>query len=239
LHSAWRDRLAAAIFCVAGIGASRAADIKLPDGPGVNLVYAKCQTCHDLQYVAEGKGLLGAQWNAVVASMKDYGMVLSGEEQKQIVQYLSTYLGPHPPQASTSSAAAQAPSTAAQAPGADGRSVFAESCASCHGADGRGQPGSFPPLAANPDLAKDRLFPVLVVLHGIAGPIQVNGHEYNASMPSFAHLSDAEIAAAVNYVLNAWGSDRPATPVAPAMVAEARKRGMTPDDVRRYRGALR
>ena len=80
-------------------GAASAADIRLPEGPGANLVYAKCRTCHDLQYVVDAKGLLPAQWSAVIASMHDYGLTATKQEDEALVRYLTTYLGhgPAPP----------------------------------------------------------------------------------------------------------------------------------------------
>ena len=67
VRSRW---LCAVALLLASAGAAWAAGIRLPEGPGVNLVYAKCRTCHDLQYVVDAKGLLPAQWKAVIASMR-------------------------------------------------------------------------------------------------------------------------------------------------------------------------
>jgi mono/diheme cytochrome c family protein len=222
----------AAVF-VFGSGAA-AADVQLPQGPGVNVVYAKCQTCHSLQYVTDSKGLLPNQWRAVVAGMKDYGLSATDEETKTILAYLTTYMGPNPPPA------AAAPAEKKPSETADGATVFAQNCASCHGAKGAGQPGYFPPLAGNPDLSRDALFPVMVVLHGLSGPITVNAAPFDGSMPSFGHLSDAEIAAVVNFVRGAWGGG-PAgiTPVTPEMVAKQRKHEMTPADVHAYRSGMK
>ena len=36
---------------------------------------------------------------------------------------------------------------------ADGAQVYADNCASCHGANGEGVPGTFPPLTGNPNAA--------------------------------------------------------------------------------------
>jgi mono/diheme cytochrome c family protein len=231
-----RRTLAAAVLCGAGVlfGAGTAtADVRLPEGPGANVVYAKCQTCHSLQYVTDSKGLLPNQWRSVVAGMKDYGLTATDEETKQILTYLTTYMGPNPPPAAKAPAEKQGGT-------ADGATVFAQNCASCHGAKGTGQPGYFPPLAGNTDLSQDTLFPVMVVLHGLNGPITVNGDHYNGSMPPFGHLSDVEIAAVVNFVRGAWGnSPAGTTPVTPEMVAQQRKHDMTPADVHKYRSGMK
>jgi mono/diheme cytochrome c family protein len=231
-----RSTLAAATlfgFTISFDAGTAVADIRLPQGPGVNVVYAKCQTCHDLQYVADSKGLLPNQWRSVIASMKDYGLTATDEETKEILAYLTTYMGPNPPPAAKAPAQKQTGT-------ADGATMFAQNCASCHGAKGSGQPGYFPPLAGNPDLAQDTLFPVMVVLHGLSGPITVNGDHYDGSMPPFGHLSDVEIAAVVNFVRGAWGnSPAGTTPVTPEMVAQQRKHDMTPGGVHEYRSGMK
>ena len=90
--------LSAAAFSMA----TAAAEIELPQGPGVNLVYAECRTCHDLQYVRDAKGLLPAQWKAVIASMRDYGYTPNADTEAKLLAYLNTYLGSGPPPAGRS-----------------------------------------------------------------------------------------------------------------------------------------
>ena len=46
-----------------------------------------------------------------------------------------------------------------------------------------------------------------MVLHGMKGPIDVKGKHFDNEMPSFDFLSDAEIAAAINFVRSNWGND--------------------------------
>lgn len=222
-------RLAAIALGSLAAGAAHSADLRLPDGPGVNLVYSKCQTCHDLQYIVDGKGLLPAQWGAVLASMHDYGLQIDEAQTKQVLQYLTTYLGPNPPPASTS--------TTTRTTAIDGRAVYAENCASCHGAEGHGQADYYPPLAGNADLAKDAALPVLVVLNGLEGPIEVEGRSYHNVMPTLGHLSNAEIAAVVNFI-RGWNQVQGA-PVTPDTVAERRKQRMTATQVHDYRSKLK
>lgn len=229
-----RGCLALALACAVPWGAgtvARADELRLPEGPGADLVYARCRTCHDLQYVLDAKGLHAAQWRAVLAGMKDYGLQLDAHDEERVLAYLTAYLGPNPPPV------AAAPRPAA---GADGRTVFERNCASCHGADGRGRAGYYPPLAGNPDLARDVAFPVLVVLHGLAGAIEVGGTSYDAVMPAFDQLSDAEVAAVVNYVRSAWGNAQasPRGASTPEAVAARRARPMTPASVHDYRSAM-
>ncbi len=224
-----------ALACAALCGASLAAQaqgVRLPEGPGADLVYAKCRTCHDLQYVVDARGLQPAQWRAVLAGMKEYGLEIDAHDQQQVLAYLVTYLGPAAPPAATS------PS---QASVVDGRAVFERNCASCHGPDGRGRPGYYPPLAGNPDLARDVAFPVLVLLHGLAGPIRIGESSYDSAMPAFDHLSDAEIAAVVNHIRTSWGNAKEASPgrSTAQAVAARRTHPMSPAEVRAYRASMK
>lgn len=222
-----RVLLAAVLF--AASAAASGTDIRIPDGPGSNLVYSKCQACHDLQYVKDAKGLMAAQWSAVVASMQDYGLKISDQDKAAVLKYLTTYLGPNPPPAQE----AAAPSSKL-----DGKALWQQNCAACHGAKGLGQPGYFPPLAGNPDLSKDQVFPALVVLNGLSGPITVQGQKYNGVMPALGHLSDAEIATIVNFIRTEWGNKEQASklePVTPEMVAEQRKQTLSPAQVHALR----
>lgn len=259
----------AAVFAIAlwaaPVAVPRArADISLPQGPGVDLVYARCRTCHDLQYLVDSAGLLPAQWDAVLQSMHDYGLKLDDAERREILTYLTTWLGPSPPPTGTAQTAqatgdaqrtaqtaqptraarAGQPAQAAQ-PGAssegdatlargDGHAVYERNCAGCHGADARGEPRRVPPLAGNEDLQRDPLLPVLVVLHGLDGPIDVEGAHFDSSMPAFDHLSDAQIAAVVNYLRDAEDAKH----VTQSMVAEQRSRDLSPDEVREYRARV-
>lgn len=98
-----------------------------------------------------------------------------------------------------------------------GKQVFDRVCATCHQANGQGVPAVFPPLAGSQLLLEpDPGRVIRIVLHGLQGPIEVQGQTYNAVMPPQGHaLSDAEIADALTYARNAWGH------AAPAVTAEA------------------
>jgi len=224
---------------VAGVGVWLAAgpataQIDLPAGPHRDLVYGKCRTCHDLQYLVESAGITQDDWDAMLDSMRQYGLRLTPEQRADILSYLGTYLGPNPPK--PAEVAAVQPSEAV-----DGATVFQEQCSACHQPKGQGVPGDFPPLAGNTDLFIDQTFPVNVVLHGLEGEIKVKGETYAGAMPPFDHLSDASIAAVVNYVRTAWKNDalRPADikDVDAAAVEAARGKEMTPANVLAYRAS--
>jgi len=98
---------------------------------------------------------------------------------------------------------------AAQAQPPDGRAIFNQQCIACHQPDGKGVPGSFPPLAGNPDLFLARDFPARVVLFGMSGKIAVKGKTIDGAMPPLGDvLKDDEIAAVVNYVRGAFANNK-------------------------------
>ena len=43
-----------------------------------------------------------------------------------------------------------------------------------------------------------------VVLHGLTGPVKVNGKDYNSVMPPMSQLTDDEVANILTYVHNTW-----------------------------------
>jgi mono/diheme cytochrome c family protein len=81
----------------------------------------------------------------------------------------------------------------------DGAAVYSQRCASCHQPGGVGVPGSFPPLAANPNAA-DPGYVEDVIVNGLEGPIEVDGVAYDTVMPA-VDLSEGERAAVVEYVV--------------------------------------
>jgi len=106
-----------------------------------------------------------------------------------------------------------APGAAAAAPAGD--QVFAQNCASCHGANGQGQPGAFPPLAGNSYVTGDPKRVILTLLNGLHGAVQVKGVTYNGVMPAWkGTLTPAQIAAVITYIRSAWGNKAPAVTAA-------------------------
>jgi mono/diheme cytochrome c family protein len=104
-------------------------------------------------------------------------------------------------------AAAALPETPEQKLARVGGQVY-NNCAPCHQANGEGVAGQFPPLAGSDWVNVDgnsRL--IRLVLHGISGPIVVNGAAYNNAMNSWKDvLGDTEIAAVLTYVRSSWGN---------------------------------
>ncbi len=86
-------------------------------------------------------------------------------------------------------------------PLAAGKRLYAAHCQACHQDHGRGLPAAFPPLVGSEWVtgAPERV--VRIVLHCLAGPVEVAGHGYSGVMPGFGtQLSDAEVSAVSTYI---------------------------------------
>jgi mono/diheme cytochrome c family protein len=92
----------------------------------------------------------------------------------------------------------------------DGKQLFASNCAACHQATGQGVAGVFPPLAASEWVLGDEKVLSNILLHGVAGEMQVKGATYKGAMPAWKALSDDELAAVMSYIRSDWGNTAPA-----------------------------
>ena len=102
---------------------------------------------------------------------------------------------------------------------ARGKRLFGH-CMSCHQPNGRGLPPIYPPLDESPYVTGSPDILAKILLNGLEGPITVAGREYNQSMPPSPARSDADIAAIMTYVRQAWGNN--ASPVSPEFVKTVR-----------------
>jgi mono/diheme cytochrome c family protein len=103
-----------------------------------------------------------------------------------------------------------------------GRNVYEKQCAVCHGAEGKGNPPGYPPLAGNQSITMSSpVNSIRMVLNGGYAPgTKKNPRPYG--MPPFNHvLNDKEASAVVTYIRVAWGNS--GTPVQPAQVNELRR----------------
>jgi hypothetical protein len=100
------------------------------------------------------------------------------------------------------------------------------SCVICHMANGKGQPGSVPPLAGSTWL-DDTDRTIAIALRGLVGPVMVDNRRYYSAMPPQLLFDDEKLADIINYVNGAWGNG-----VAPVSVEQvARARSELPLDV--------
>ncbi|MCM5557217.1 cytochrome c [Pleomorphomonas sp. JP5] len=114
---------------------------------------------------------------------------------------------------------------AAPALAADGTEVFESVCAACHQSGGTGTPGLAPPLVDPAlwqrlgDKAPD--YVANVMIGGLSGTITAGGQGYyGLAMPSQEYLSDEELLAAANHVLQDLAGSK--LVVTPDMIAAAR-----------------
>ena len=83
-------------------------------------------------------------------------------------------------------------------------------CAACHGGGGTGIEGLAPPLLDSEYLTGSSTRLALIILHGLNGPVHVNGRRYqfNSEMPGIAsntEMSDQDITDLMVYLSNAFG----------------------------------
>ncbi len=103
-----------------------------------------------------------------------------------------------------------------------GKVVYEQVCALCHGADGNGKPGQAPTFVDSEWVITDNTGRLIrIPLQGLNGPIKVKGVDWNLAMPAMgAALPDADLAAVLSYMRNAWGNK--ASLITPEEVAAVR-----------------
>ena len=104
-----------------------------------------------------------------------------------------------------SAAALPAPATTVASAG----EVEYQRCVTCHQATGMGVPNAFPPLAGSEYVngPVDRM--VAIIIHGLQGPITVNGAAFNSAMMPYGTnvpMTDDQIATVATYVRSSWGN---------------------------------
>jgi cytochrome c5 len=90
-----------------------------------------------------------------------------------------------------------------------GRDQYAVSCGACHQADGKGLPNMAPTLAKSDWVTGDTKRLIGVAVHGLMGPIKVNGKLVEGVppvMPPHGFMKDEQLASILTYVRNAWGN---------------------------------
>lgn len=97
-------------------------------------------------------------------------------------------------------------------------------CSTCHQPDGLGlAPAGFPPLSKSPWVTESYQRLIKLTLHGLHGPIDVNGKTYPGLVPMtpfVGMLNDEEVAEVLTYVRNSFGN---------------KSEAITPEQVKRIR----
>jgi nitrite reductase (NO-forming) len=166
-------------------------------------------------YILVDHSLLRAFNKGAIAQLK-----VNGDEDKALYsgkEVDEVYMGEAAPAAQEALAKADGESSRH----AKGEATFIGVCSNCHQRDAKGLANVFPPLAESDFLkASDESKVIGVVLAGLSGPIKVNGHDYNGTMPAFANLTDHEIADVLTYVRANFGNS--GAPVTDQAVAKLR-----------------
>ena len=103
-----------------------------------------------------------------------------------------------------------------------GELLFLNYCAACHQPDGSGMPGRIPPLAGSPWVtgSSDRI--IRIVLHGLRGPIDVNGTTFEVEMLGFGPvLDDDDVSQILSHARSRFGTME--SPVSAEQVARVRQ----------------
>ncbi len=83
----------------------------------------------------------------------------------------------------------------------NGKRLYVQNCASCHGGEGQGIADIFPPLVNSEWVTGDKSTALRILLNGLEGEVSVREQTYSGYMPSFkARLSAAEMAAILNHL---------------------------------------
>ena len=87
-----------------------------------------------------------------------------------------------------------------------GGELYLQYCAACHQVSGGGVPDEFPPLTDTDWVSGDKGRLIRAVLHGMEGPLIVNGQQFDEVMPGHAFLSNRDVAALLTYVRTTFGN---------------------------------
>ncbi|MFA6289472.1 MAG: cytochrome c [Opitutaceae bacterium] len=111
-------------------------------------------------------------------------------------------------------------------PVAQGKRLY-QTCAACHQPNGTGVPAVYPALAGSEWVTGSEERLVNIMLHGLAGPLKVEGKDFNGNMPAFGpgggyNWSDEKLAYVMTYIRQEWGNK--AGEITPAKVKEIREK---------------
>lgn len=105
-----------------------------------------------------------------------------------------------------------------------GQQLFADSCAACHGADGRGIEGQAPSLVGSTWVRDSDDWLVRIVLDGLTGPVEIDGKEWNLTMPGHGddmeHFGNDALSGLLTFLRRSWGHAE--DPISPEAVARIR-----------------
>jgi mono/diheme cytochrome c family protein len=152
-------------------------------------------------YLRTGVSRRGAVYGPMAEVVHDSLQYLTDGDTSAMSVYLKSLAEGSAPDAATSTVPQEESSLLMRF----GKTVYDAHCTSCHGAQGRGMPPEYPPLAANQSIQMESAVnPIRMVLNG-GYPPGTTRNPMPYGMPPFAQsLSDDEVAAVVTYIRSAW-----------------------------------
>jgi len=86
----------------------------------------------------------------------------------------------------------------------EGRKLYLQNCANCHGTEGQGLRRVIPPVKDADFLTKYPEKSICIIKHGANTPMIVNDVEFIQKMPDNPQLTDLEIAELITFITNQW-----------------------------------
>ena len=103
----------------------------------------------------------------------------------------------------------QLPALMHQRAGTLGKNIFMAKCAVCHGKDGKGAPGEYPPLRDSEWLIEEPGRLPEILTHGLHGPISVKGEAWDKDMRSPGLSSPEEMEEVIRYLRGEFAPKEP------------------------------
>jgi mono/diheme cytochrome c family protein len=85
-----------------------------------------------------------------------------------------------------------------------GRITYATICTACHQPSGQGEPGKAPSLRGSEWVLGSEQRLVLILAHGLTGPLRIDGQTWDMDMPALSANAD-ELSGVLTYVRREWG----------------------------------
>lgn len=101
-----------------------------------------------------------------------------------------------------------------------GKLLYTAICMACHQQHGMGMEGLAPPLVDSEWVLGSEQRLARIVMHGLTGPVKVQGRTYNLDMPPLGVLNDDQIASVLTYIRREW--EHGASPVTPEAIKTIR-----------------
>lgn len=102
--------------------------------------------------------------------------------------------------------AQQLPLLARQRAGAPGQALYTAKCAACHGKDGSGQPGEYPPLLGSEWLTDEPSRLPEILTQGLRGPITVKGEAWDKTMRAPGLTSPQEVKQVTDFLRKSFAN---------------------------------